>query len=81
MNPLHLSPGTHLQNMQDMASKGRSAQHHGEKNGRHKLNELQIKEIRSLGDSMTRIELAQYYGVSIALIYKILSGEIWKHIK
>lgn len=45
VNPDHLQIGTHLDNMQDMFSKGRRLPASGERNGRAKLSDQQAAEV------------------------------------
>lgn len=52
---------------------------HGEKNGRAKLTEPQIREIRLKASSIK--EQARHFGVSAVLITKIRSRKIWKHVE
>lgn len=59
VNPEHLSPGTHAENMADMAKKGRAG-------GFRKLSDAQVGEIRAL--SMPLKEISAAYGVSIGLV-------------
>lgn len=53
----------------------------GESNGRARLTETQVREIRTKGKYATCREIAQDYGVSIGAIRKVLNGENWKHVK
>ena len=50
-NPLHLIDGTHAENMRDMVDRGRHhpGTIHGEQNGRCKLSDKEVAEIRRLG--------------------------------
>src|SRR6266699_62896 len=74
VNPDHLFPGTHLENMQDMIAKGRH--HHGEQRG--KLTNEQVMAI--LNDKRKAIDIAKEYGVKPAVIGGILSGKTWRNI-
>lgn len=54
----------------------------GERNGRHKLTDrdvLEIRELRSRG-ALQR-ELAEKFGVSRSAIHFVLSGQRWSHVK
>jgi hypothetical protein len=54
----------------------------GEENGRSKLTEQQVFEIRQLyssGDYILK-ELGEKFGVSYSLIGKIINNKNWKHI-
>jgi hypothetical protein len=50
----------------------------GEKHGRHKLNELQVKEIKSKLNEYSDNELSKQYNVSGASIWYIRKGINWK---
>ena len=54
----------------------------GEKNGNHKLNETQVKEIRLLhsqGESMRGI--AKQFGISKASVENIIHRRTWSHLQ
>lgn len=76
INPDHLFAGSQYDNMQDMKSKDRSARLAGEKNGRSKLTESQVQEIRIRIDSHS--DLAREFGVSHTTIMKIRKRALWK---
>lgn len=79
VNPAHLSTGTHQDNVDDSITRGRWA--HGERAGRAKLTESQVREIRErvdAGESQRR--LAAAYGVSKASIYYIGRRLNWRHV-
>ena len=93
-NPLHLKEGTHSQNMKDMVEAGRQAKGvflsarligikrnsaQGEKNGRAKLTNNQVLEIRSLFDTKNNCELAKMFNVTKTTISYIRSGKSWKN--
>lgn len=76
----HLWIGWYKPNSEDMCAKNRQAK--GEFNGRSKLTSAQIPAIfkdRALG--MSGLKLAKKYGVSDVMIYDILNGKFWRHIK
>lgn len=92
-NPLHLKEGTHSENMRDMVEAGRQAKGlflsskligikrnsaHGEKNGRAKLSNVQVLEIRSLFSTKNDSELAKMFNVTKTTISYIRSGKSWK---
>ena len=80
-NPLHLSLGTHQDNMADMVVKGRTNGCKGEKNGRSKLTEVDIRAIRESYDSgVPKNILAKAYGIAYPVIDRIVKRELWKHI-
>ena len=80
-NPLHLTEGTHQDNMTDMVSKGR--QNPGSKRHNSKLTEsqvLEIREIYAIENHKTHRQLGDEYGVSSNTISCILIKKVWKHI-
>jgi len=92
VNPEHLFLGTVAENVADMVQKGRQRgavgnrnishkkpeHRRGVNNGRAKLDASAVTLIRC--DKRRTSELATAFNVSIALIYKIRSREVWKHI-
>ena len=79
-NPTHLFLGTHADNMHDMVVKGRSQR--GERNGRARLTEDQVLEIRAAytnGDVLQR-ELAHQYGIATSLVSRIVNRKIWAYL-
>jgi len=82
VNPEHLFLGTQLDNMKDMAKKGRrhSPNHKGELHPNTKLSTEDV--ICILKDGVTPMpSLALLFGVSYDTIYKIKKRVTWKHIK
>ena len=82
-NPNHLFLGTHVDNMKDMVSKGRSAS--GEKSGvflYSKLKKKDVLEIRSkyLTGNYSYKELGKMFGVDKTQIGGIVRRKHWKHI-
>ena len=80
VNPSHLFLGTQKQNLQDMKAKGRSTK--GTKNKKAKLNEENVKGIKTLltmGWSCTSI--ARLMKVSTSNISAIKRNERWSHVK
>lgn len=81
VNPAHLVIGTHAENMKDMHERGRNPPTQREKNGRAKLTEEQVAEIRREHISGCRIygafALARKYGVDKRQIGRIVNGEQW----
>jgi hypothetical protein len=75
-NPAHVWPGSRGENNSDRKAKGRSAC--GTRNGRPKLTESNVREIRAAlaGGTLQRI-LAVRYGVSGANISYIKRGIRW----
>lgn len=86
INPHHLFLGTRKDNNIDRQTKGRSSGgrngggHKGEKNGRAKLTESDIIDIRSRPSSQTAAFIAKEYGVKKETIYAIRNGRLWPHI-
>lgn len=96
VNPHHLFPGTHQDNVADKVQKGRQARGRthgaythpesrriGEANGRAKLTEEDVSEIRRRyakfgkgGETLK--ELASKFGVSFTLISAIIKRRLWK---
>lgn len=74
INPEHLELGTHKENMNDKVERGRSASK--ERNGRAKLTEGIVNEIRSSSESS--YELSEKFSISISQIQKIRRYENWK---
>lgn len=74
--PSHLVPGTDAENVADCIARGRRHSTAGTKNGRAKLSDEQVREIRfryAAGDT-TIIRLATEFGVGKSQIYNIVSG-------
>lgn len=78
-SPLHTLPGTPQENAQDSVNKGRRAR--GERHGRAKLTEQQVREIRSRAGQESQRTLALQYGVSAAMISFVQAGKNWSHVK
>ena len=68
------------------ASDSYYGQYRGSKNGMSKLTEEDVKYIREnyipkgKGQKCNRKELADYFGVSVGLISRIVNNQIWTHI-
>lgn len=79
VNPNHLFLGTNLDNILDKVRKNRQTK--GEQNGRAKLTWEQVREIRKRYRRNSRksgtVALAREYGVTNALIGKIIRNELW----
>ena len=77
VNPAHLTVGTQKDNIQDAVAKGRMAS--GERNGKAKLSEKDVSEIRQLYQSgYTQQKLGKLYNVAHSTIGRILSSTTWK---
>jgi hypothetical protein len=75
-NPRHLWAGTAADNMRDRDRKRRNKQPKGERNGRAKLTQQQVLEIRA--SPLNGAELARRYGVTKQLISLIATGKLWR---
>jgi hypothetical protein len=95
INPSHLFLGTQLDNARDRQAKGRNGVKKGDrawwpnrplrgsKNGRAKLTEAAVLDIRRayrMG-TVTQRELALRHGVDPSLISEILAGKRWAHVR
>ena len=79
VNPSHLFLGTCADNTQDMVQKCRSVK--GEKHGRARLTEVNVKEIKLLlSIGHTPAEIAPLYGICSRLIAHIKTGDRWAHV-
>lgn len=76
VNPEHLFLGTHQDNMDDMAVKGRTAK--GCRQGFAKLTDQAVRDIRD--SDLYGWQLADIYGVAKSVIDKARRGETWKHV-
>jgi HNH endonuclease len=79
VNPAHLWVGTHQDNMDDAAAKGRKG---GEANPNSKLTETDIREIRDLCRSglFSGPEIGKQYGVTGTMVGYIKRGNHWKGV-
>ena len=79
VRPSHLFLGTAKDNAQDRNRKNRQASHKGHLNGRTKLTEEQVKEIRN--DKKTgHAALVRKYKLGEGTIRDIRTGRIWRHV-
>ena len=78
VNPLHLVPGTHQDNVADRVARGRTA--HGENHVRAKLTEEDVRAIRAAVREDGKV-LAARYGVNEQCISKIRNRRTWRHVK
>lgn len=78
-NPAHLCLGTHLENMQDMARRGRSLR--GERHHQAVLTEVDVRCIRAAwGEGETQRSLAARYGVANGTIADVVYRRTWAHL-
>lgn len=73
VKPGHLFLGTVQDNNQDMKDKGRAKAPKGLRNGRGKLSEQDIEDIRT--SALRQVDLCRKYGVSDGHISRIKSGD------
>lgn len=78
VNPSHLTAGTPLDNAQDRDRKGRAGNHKGEANGRAKLTDKQVSEIRH--STLCTTSLMTSYEVSRSTICRIRVGKLWENV-
>lgn len=78
INPFHLFLGTHQENMEDMAAKGRHGKAIGEQQGSSKLTTANVIMIRT--SPLPSTKLAVILGVSATRIQQIRKGKGWKHV-
>ena len=84
VNPNHLTVGTQKENVHDMLAKGRDNYQAilGESNGKSKLTDQQVREIRKLyvPGKITYAKVGELYGITgDAVRYVVTRG--WKHVK
>jgi HNH endonuclease len=80
VNPEHLFLGTAADNIADKCAKGRQAK--GSDNGRAKLTERDVAEIRwRIRNGARDPQLAGAWGVSVSLIKQIRRRQVWRHVQ
>jgi len=77
----HLFLGTHKENMVDAGKKGRVGFVRGEAHYAHKLTSEQVKEIRRNYRPGNGSKLAELFGVTRTMIYRIINLRNWKHVQ
>lgn len=82
VRPDHLFLGNRAENCADMRNKKRHVIPVGSHNGKSKLTEQQVREIRGLYASgqWTHRSLGKRFGVNHSTIGFILRGEAWRHV-
>ena len=81
INPAHLEPGTHAENMQDSAVRGRARSSRGEEKHSAILTEQKVLDIRSMAlQGQSSKDLSLTYGVSYYTIRDIVTGRRWRHL-
>jgi hypothetical protein len=83
VNPEHLFLGTHQENVDDMMKKGRKRTKpcKGSSNGRSKLNEEIVADIKTYSSDYSNKALAEIFDVSHHTISLIRLGKTWKHVQ
>lgn len=81
VNPAHLQPGTHADNMHDMHRRGRNwkgPRPRGERSGTSKLTEVAVREIRQeRANGMSLKQIASRHGVGHKTIHSVVIGKTW----
>ena len=82
-NPDHLFLGTHADNAKDRKLKGRNGDHKGSANGRAKLTETDVLEIRELfaAGNTSFSALGRQFEVSNVMARNIILGKNWIHLE
>lgn len=80
VNPDHLEVGTRADNNRDRDERGRHVKLEGEAHGMCKLTDLQVAEIRRMGDErvLTRAAIARLYGISEGHVYALIRNKLRK---
>lgn len=78
INPAHLRAGTPLDNAIDRMLANRGGDLRGTNNGRAKLTDEAVREIR--GSTLSGAELGKKYGISKVMACRIKRGLAWTHI-
>ncbi|MGL4610162.1 MAG: HNH endonuclease [Trueperaceae bacterium] len=80
VNPHHLTPGTHEDNMKDMVIKQRSA--FGVRHWKAKLDDDKVRTIKQLRrDGKSQQEVADMFDVARTTIQAIDRRDNWRHIQ
>lgn len=82
VSPAHLRWGSHDDNMADKVARGRAAIQSGEANGRAKLSEAEVLEIRRLAAEGVRSQrdIAAAFGVDQSTVSDIHRRKRWAHL-
>lgn len=81
INPDHIFIGTNQDNIDDMCNKNRQNKTKGSNHYKSKLTDEQVREIRFKSSGLSQNYLSRKYGVVQSVIWAIINGHIWKHIK
>lgn len=81
VNPEHLFLGSHVDNMTDMARKGRGNGPHevGESSNGHTLTDNLVRKIRAA--SGTQRDIAIRYKISQSSVSRVRSRKFWGHVQ
>ena len=79
VNPDHMFLGTRADNALDRDMKGRNVVRFGERSGRAKITERQVREIRVA--SGTSQQIGESHNLSAAQANAIKNRKSWKHVK
>lgn len=83
VNPDHLFLGTQAENLADMRAKGRGSSGHvyGEKCGKSKLKESEVREIIRLSKlGYRQRDIAARYGIHQSGVWGIVHRKTWTHV-
>ena len=81
VNPAHLELGTQADNVADRVARSRGARVQGTANGRSKLTEDTVREIRTKhAGGGTINDLAIEYEVSVYVVWSAVHRKTWKHV-
>ena len=82
VNPAHLFLGTHQANITDKMEKGRGGQRRGEGNGRAKLTEQDVLEMRAMAKNGIVVykALARKFNMDASTIKEAVTGTTWKYL-
>lgn len=82
VRPEHLFLGTQLDNVRDMIAKGRDRKALGQKNGRAKMDEGSVREIRRLhSDGLSHRRIAGELGLNRGAVWAVLGGRTWTWVR
>lgn len=79
VRPDHLFLGTNKDNTQDMMCKGRRPDIVGERSGAAKLNEAEVRQIRSI-EGHTNQAIADRFAIAQSTVSNIINRKSWRHI-
>jgi hypothetical protein len=80
VNPDHLTIGSHADNVRDRIERDRSVYVRGDANGKSKLTEPTVREIKRLLGKETGVAIAKRYGLSPCTVADIKHGRTWRHV-